>query len=407
MKKKLVIIGAGVEQIYAYQLARELGYYVISTDQSQTAPATKFSDYFIQASTRDADETLAALQNYCSKNGPIDGVMTIANDVPLTVAKVAEYFELPGHSVESAILATDKLHMKEVFREKGVPCPDFWEVHNLIELESLIEREKFDRFVLKPLDGCGARGVLLLKPTDDLEWAWNESLSWGKGATLLVERFVSGLQISSESYLISGKAYTPALSERNYSRLDDFSPYIIEDGGTVPALVDKSLKDNIDRLIEAGAKAMGVQDGIVKGDLVIGEDGTPQIIELALRLSGGWFASDQIIVATGVNLVKAVMKQALGETVAADELIPVKNKATAIRYWFPKAGKIKNIIGEEKIKSLPGILKYGFFRQCNEVQPEIRMHPDRFGYVLVEGSDRTEAITRVENAISCLSIEVE
>ena len=152
---------------------------------------------------------------------------------------------------------------------------------------------------------------------------------------------------------------------------------------------------------------MGVQDGIVKGDLVIGEDGTPQIIELALRLSGGWFASDQIIVATGVDLVKAVMKQALGETVTADELIPVKNRAVAIRYWFPRAGKIKKIIGEEKIKSLPGILKYDFFRQCNDVQPTIRMHPDRFGYVLVEGADREEAITSVENAISCLTVEVE
>ena len=407
MKKKLVIIGAGAEQIYAYKLARESGYYVISTDQAPSAPAAKFADYFIQASTRDADETLAALKDYCRKNGPINGVMTIANDVPLTVARVAEYYGLPGHSVESAILASDKLRMKEVFRNKDVPCPDFWEVHNLTELKSLLEREKLDRFVLKPLDGCGARGVLLLKPTDELEWAWNESSSWSQGTSLLVERFVPGLQISSESYLISGKAYTPALSERNYSCLDNFLPYIIEDGGTLPALVDKSLKDDIDRIIEAGAKAMGVQDGIVKGDLVIGEDGTPQIIELALRLSGGWFASDQIIVATGVDLVKAVMKQALGETVTADELIPVKNRAVAIRYWFPRAGKIKKIIGEEKIKSLPGILKYDFFRQCNDVQPTIRMHPDRFGYVLVEGADREEAITSVENAISCLTVEVE
>jgi biotin carboxylase len=407
MQKKLVIIGAGAEQIYAYQLARESGHYVISTDQNPNAPAVQFADHFIQASTSDADETLDALKKYCCDNGAIDGVMTIANDVPLTVARIAEEFGLPGHSVDSAVLATNKLHMKEVFRDEGVPCPDFWKVKNITELTALLEQKNLERFVLKPLDGCGARGVLLLKPTDDLEWAWKESISWSNTNVLLVERFIEGLQISSESYLISGKAYTPALSERNYSSLEKFAPYIIEDGGTIPALVTMSLKDKIDQLIESGAKAMGVQNGIVKGDLVIDDDGTPLIIELALRLSGGWFASNQIIVATGVDLVKAVMKQAIGETVATDDLVPVTNKATAIRYWFPKAGKIKNLLGEEKIKKLPGMLQYGFFRKINELQPAIQMHPDRFGYVLVEGADRIEAIDRVENAISCLTVEVE
>ncbi len=407
MRKKLLIIGAGAEQVYAYQLAREAGHYIVATDQNNKAPAASLADYFIEVSTRDAEETLSAIQQYCQKNGVIDGVMTIANDVPYTVACVAEYFGLSGHSVDSANLAMDKLRMKEAFKKSNVSCPDFWEVCNLEELIELIKKKNLKSFVLKPLDGCGARGVLLLESTDNLEWAWNESSSWGKGPTLLVERFIAGLQISSESFLISGKAYTPALSERNYTSLDKFKPYIIEDGGTIPADVNMSIKQEIDRLVEAGAKAMGVENGIVKGDLVIGDDGIPQIIELALRLSGGWFASDQIVTATGVNLVQAVMRQALGEAVTAAELTPVRTRSTAIRYWFPQPGKIKSILGEDVVSSLPGILKYGFFRKCSDVQPTIRIHPDRFGYVLVEGEDRAEAIARVENAIASLTIEVE
>ena len=407
MKKKIVIIGAGAEQVYAYQLARKKGHYVIATDSNPKAPAIKFSDFFIMASTRDAKQTLEAIKNYCNENGKIDGIMTIANDVPYTVAFVADYFNLKGHSVESAILAHDKFLMKEAFKRHGVLSPNFWKVSNLDELKELIAREKIEIFVIKPVDGRGARGVLMVNKTDNLEWAFNESLSWSDEKVLIVERFISGMQISSESYILDGVAHTPALSERNYSRLEEFSPYIVEDGGTIPAPIDDNLSVKIDRLIERGAKAMGVTEGIVKGDIVIDDNGDPQIIELALRLSGGWLASDQIISATGVDLVDAVIKQALGVRVAQEMLSPKWNKSTSVRYWFPKEGEIKSIRGEDKIKRYPGLIKYGFFRKEGDYQPVVKMHPDRFGYVIVEGEDRSEAVFRVNNALEALNIEIK
>ena len=407
MKKKIVIIGAGAEQVYAYQLARKKGHYVIATDSNPKAPAIKFSDFFIMASTRDAKQTLEAIKNYCNENGKIDGIMTIANDVPYTVAFVADYFNLKGHSVESAILAHDKFLMKEAFKRHGVLSPNFWKVSNLDELKELIAREKIEIFVIKPVDGRGARGVLMVNKTDNLEWAFNESLSWSDEKVLIVERFISGMQISSESYILDGVAYTPALSERNYSRLEEFAPYIIEDGGTIPAHIDDSLVKKINKLIECGAKAMGVLDGIVKGDIVIDNNGNPQIIELALRLSGGWFASDQIIAASGVDLTDVVIKQSLNIEITKSMLTPKFNRSTSVRYWFPRPGKIISIKGEEKIKNLPGLLKYGFFRKAGDEQPIVKMHSDRFGYVIVEGMDRIESMSRVKKALDLLIIEVE
>jgi len=405
MKKKIVIIGAGAEQVYAYQLARKKGHYVIATDSNPKAPAIKFSDFFIMASTRDAKQTLEAIKNYCNENGKIDGIMTIANDVPYTVAFVADYFNLKGHSVESAILAHDKFLMKEAFKRHGVLSPNFWKVSNLDELKELIAREKIEIFVIKPVDGRGARGVLMVNKTDNLEWAFNESLSWSDEKVLIVERFIHGMQISSESYLINGKAYTPALAERNYSRLEEFSPYIIEDGGTIPAPIDNNLVLKINKIIECGSKSMGVTEGIVKGDIVIDDNGEPQIIELALRLSGGWFASNQIIATSGVDLVDAVINQALNIKVTKEMLIPKFSRSTAVRYWFPKPGKIKSIKGEDEIKGLIGVLKYGFFRKAGDYQPVVKMHPDRFGYVIVEGGDRDESISRVNKALNLLNIE--
>ena len=406
MKKKIVIIGAGIEQLYAYELAKKNGYYVVATDNNPDAPSVKHADYFIFASTRNPKETLESLKTYCKKYGNIDGIMTIANDVPYTVALVADYFKLNGHSVKSALLAHDKFLMKKAFKKDNVRCPDFWKISTYSQLKKIIDQEKINRFVLKPIDGRGARGALILDKKIDLKWAFKESLSWSEKKILILEEFISGVQISSESYLLDGKAYTPALSERNYSRLEEFSPYIIEDGGTIPALVERSMVGKINKLIEQGAKSMGVDEGIVKGDLVIDKNGEPQIIELALRLSGGWFASNQIIAASGIDLVDVVMKQALGSKIDKEMLTPKINKSTSVKYWFPKPGKIKFIGGEEDIKCLPGVIKYGFFRKVGDEQPEVKMHPDRFGFVIAEGKDRDESIARVNKAISLLNIKV-
>ena len=114
MQKKLVIIGAGAEQAYAYELAKNNGHFVIATDTDPDAPCLKYADKFLKASTRDAKETLEVIKSYCEESGVIDGVMTIANDVPYTVAFVSNYFNLNGHSVESAKLAHDKFLMKAI-----------------------------------------------------------------------------------------------------------------------------------------------------------------------------------------------------------------------------------------------------------------------------------------------------
>lgn len=404
MQKTLVIVGGGAEQESAYRLARSAGHRVVCTDASPSAPCVGLADDFLRASTRDPSETVRALERYVQEGGRVDGVMTIANDVPLTVATVAEHFGLPGHTVASARLAADKVLMKDAFRDAGVACPGYWTVDSLDALRDVVHREGLSDFVLKPIDGRGARGVLILRQGDDLAWAWSESSSWSERPVLLVERFVPGLQISSESFLVDGVAYTPALAERNYDRLDQFRPFAIEDGGTIPAPVDETLRERIDRLIEAGAAALGVRDGIVKGDLVVAPDGTPMIIELALRLSGGWFASDQIVAATGVNLVEAVITQALGDAVAPTSLRPTRQRATAIRYWFPSSGRIVSIDGQSEVSASLGVLRWGMFRDVGDMQPVVRSHPDRFGFVLVEGEDRTRAIALLRDAMARLAV---
>lgn len=403
-KKTLLIVGAGTEQIPAYQKARERGFTVIASDMNESAPAVQYADGFIHASTRDPMETSLRAEEFHKKH-KIDGVMTIANDVPLTVAKVAERLGLKSISVKAAEAASDKILMKTLFQKNKVACPWFSSVDSVEEFKKIVFSKQSD-FVIKPIDGRGARGVLLVNQQSDLDWAFQESRRWGDSGKLMIEEFIPGLQLSTESFMMGGRCYTAAMAERNYSRLNQFRPYIIEDGGTIPAVISEDLAAKIDRLIESGAKAMGITDGIVKGDLVINPNGEPMIIELAARLSGGWFATHQIPFATGIDLTNVAISFALGLPIQEADLKPSKNESTCIRYWFPEPGTIQEISGEENLKNMKSLLAYGLFRKVGDQQPEVKMHPDRFGYVIATGKTREESLANANQALECLKIRI-
>lgn len=400
-----MIVGAGVEQVPAYQAAKQRGLTVVGTDANRSAPGLALADHVLIASTRDAEATVAMALEF-RRSHPIDGVMTIANDVPYTVARVADAIGLPSISLDAARCATDKLLMKQRFLANGVACPWFAGVDCLEDLEKLSGRLQGQRYVLKPVDGRGARGVLLIDSSVDLRWAFEEARRWGESGRLIVEKFVPGMQLSTESFILDGRCHTPAIAERNYARLEQFRPNIIEDGGTIPPVLGPDQLEAVDDVILRGAAAMGIHAGLIKGDLVLDDRGAPMIIELAARLSGGWLATHQIPAASGVSLVDAVISYALGEPVTAAQLTPDRQRSTAIRYWFPPPGVIRSISGEQALERIPGLLRYGFFRGVGDVQPPIRMHPDRFGYVIVEGRDRAESIARVEQALACVTVEV-
>ena len=151
-----------------------------------------------------------------------------------------------------------------------------------------------------------------------------------------------------------------AIAERNYSRLSQFKPYIIEDGGDIPPNLSKSQLQKIDRLILDSALAIGIEEGIIKGDIVIDNLGNTKIIEIAARLSGGWFATHQVPAASGVNLVETVIRHSLSLPINRSDLRPKLNNATSIRYWFPNEGLIKYFIGY-----------YGSYEEATEFKKEV------------------------------------
>ena len=102
-----------------------------------------------------------------------------------------------------------------------------------------------------------------------------------------------------------------------------------------PAKIDKKELDSIVKLVEKSSQILGISNAISKGDVVMTKDG-PKIIEIAPRLSGGYFSSDQIPLATGINIIEIAIRLSLGEKINKDKLFLRDQNAVAIRYFFSK-----------------------------------------------------------------------
>ena len=171
MSKTLLLIGGGVEAIPVIKRAKAMQLQAIVADGDTNAPGRQYADAFWIISTYDA--LAMAKQALAAHHGghPIHGVLAACADVPLTVAVVAQALGLPGPSIHTGFLTSDKLAMKTCLHEAGVPIPWFAAVTSVDMLHGYVARYGYP-LVLKPVDSRGARGVLRLTSDTNLAWAY-------------------------------------------------------------------------------------------------------------------------------------------------------------------------------------------------------------------------------------------
>lgn len=402
--KKLLIIGAGQEQQAAYETAKAMGLWVVGTDRNSLAPCLRLADESLTLSARDPRGLIHELER-TGLGAQLLGVMTIANDVPVTVSAVAAKFGLPAMPISQAELLSDKWKMKRAFQASGVRTPRGRLIHSFADLQKNICSTHYrDDAVLKPIDGRGSRGVLRVNAQSNLVEAYRKVVAVGSPAIL--EERIEGPQFSTESFFVDGKAYTPGISVRNYDFLERFHPHIIENGGDIRSDYDQGFLERIRLFVQKVGDAIGLGSGPLKCDLILDSRQRLWVIEAAGRLSGGWFASDQIPAATGVDLVKANILFSLGENVDVSSLNPIHSFAVSTRFFFVSPGHIESISGVSLASQIPGVMRIGLYRGVGDYQPPVESHADRLGYVIASGKTTEEALEAIRRAQSMVRISV-
>jgi biotin carboxylase len=401
--KTLLILGAGKEQVAAIAAAKAKGIRTVVLDMNPKADGRALADEFHLVSTRDRNAILKFVTEYRSR---IDGVMTIASDIPHMVAAAAQALGVRHIPLPAAELCVHKLHMKEKLRAAGVNVPLFARIASLNDLHAFIAEAGFP-IVIKPVDNSGARGVQRLTKDMDIAQAFEYSRGFAYGGEVIAEKFVAGLQISTEGLMHEGLFHCTGFADRNYARLDDAVPFMVEDGGDIPTVLGAEDKKLVEAEFEKAARALGIDWGPAKGDMIFGDDGKPYVIEIAARLSGGNFCYDKVPWSTGVDIVDILVDMAVGNEVDPKRFTPTRNLATSQRYFFPAPGTIARIDGLAAAQALPHIRKVDVWARPGETIAALENHPSRVGYVISCAATRDEAVAAAQAAVARVQFQVE
>lgn len=391
MQKTIAIIGAGSEQVIAIQLAKELGYQTIAVDDNQDAPGRAFADKFIPTKIKDTAGLIALLAPM-----KISGVMTHAAELAIETAQVAESLGLPGIGIEAAELGTLKDKRILHFQKHGIPIPSFAILKTSAPLEVWKEKSKKIGYplVAKPNNNKGAYGVLLLNNDQDLTSYFEFQRPKIKAEKFLLEKFLSGIQYSTESIVWKGQFLRHSFALRHYDNMEKYHPFLIEDGHSMPITASTKVKQKMIELLEETGKVMGIDSGVIKGDLLIDNQENIYVIEMASRSSGGRFADYVTVKQSGVQILYSMIQMAIGDPVDTTTLEEKWNVGVSQRFLFlDENTRVQNIPNADIFRAQRDVDVIEFSKQflTERIQHPIQYHGSRIGYVICSGNNRQSA----------------
>ena len=186
-------------------------------------------------------------------------------------------------------------------------------------------------------------------------------------------------------------------------RIIEHSPYFVEVGHTLPSnLPQKQIKETIE-VFKNAIRALGINIGAAKGDIKFTSEG-PKIVEIAARLSGGWMSAYTYPLSSGVNLYKAAIQVALGQS--PDGLKRKNSLGAAERSLIPAPGKILSIRGVEDARKIKGVREIILMKEAGDWVEEPKSNMGKVGYVISVAKTREEAIRINDLARETIQIEV-
>jgi biotin carboxylase len=400
--KTVLFVGAGRHQRRAILRAKQLGLRVVAVDRNPEAIGLPHADEGHVVDFSDAEGVIAV-----ARASRVDGVLTVSADraVPV-VAAVAEELGLPGIGTATAHLMTHKVAMRRRLAEGGVPQPRFAAVRVRREAAPAGDTVGFPA-VLKPADSGGQRGLFLLRSFDDLDRHLHAALAESPSDEAIVEEYVDGLELNGLVVVRGGHAYPLLLSDRLRPRGEGFGVGWIH---SYPSKLFGDVLEEAERVATRAVVTLGLKDGIAFPQLIVA-DGRALVVEVAARIPGGQMA-DLAFHALGVDLVEIALRQALGEEVPDELVIPVQSRPTAIRFLTARPGplplgKVRTVSGLERVLKAPGVVQADVFLQPGETIRPVRLDGDRRGYVIAVGQTNVQALERAEAAARLLYVETE
>ena len=332
--KRLMILGAGPNQIPLIKAAKKNGYYVIVCDFNENAPGVELADELCTASILDKDAILSA-----AKMQKLDGITSNSEPAMNVVAYVGNTLGLPSNSYRTVCMLTNKVLFRTFLKEKGFNVPDYGSAESYEEAEALFDRLT-KPVMLKPAASSGSRGVVKLTDKSLLRSSFEAALSFSRTDQVIIEEYIE----NSCHSVIGGELFAQdrglVFAGLMSSVRGSYNPYVPA-GEIFPAQLSTRQHDSVIRELRRAVKELDLSLCAINVECIIDTHGKVYLIELNPR-NGGNYLPEQIEMATGFDIFDATVRAAVGEKVAAINSSKRKTVST-YQVHSRKAGSLKKV----------------------------------------------------------------
>lgn len=310
MGKRLLILGGSRYILPVIDAAHELGHQVITMDYLPDNIAHKFSDEYANVSIVDQEAVLDA-----AKSLKADGIMSFAADPGVApAAYAAEKLGLPFQgSAEAVAIMQNKGRFRSFLEEHGFNCPKKFVFSTVSEAKAAADGIPYP-VIAKPTDSAGSKGCTRVDGPEHLESAVEYALQFSLSRTCIVEQFIEKQYPSSDAdgFTIDGRfecmSFTSQLFDNNAA--NPYAPAGFDMPCAMPNEALQQLETDLQRL----SGLLGLESGVYNIETRVGTDDLPYIMEISPR-GGGNRLCEMLRYAGGVDLIKAAVQAALGETI--------------------------------------------------------------------------------------------
>ncbi len=391
MKKKLMIMGAGIYQVPLIRKAKEMGIHTIAVSIPGKYPGFEIADEILYLNTVDYEAVLAA-----AREKEVDGIVTAGTDVAvITIGRVCDALGLKGLSFEAAKIASDKMLMKECYEKNGVRTARFREVRFDEDAAAAASGLTYP-LIVKAVDSSGSRGITRVNAPEDLPSAIETVREVTRKDYFLIEEFIIGEEFGAQAFILDGKVQF-VLPHGDYVFMGDtgvpvghFAPYDLS-----PEILEDA-RDQCEKAIHA----MGLNNCAVNADFIL-RDGKTYVLELGGR-SGATCLAELVSIYYGFDYYEKIILTAIGESPDFPQEMAVPNASHLLM-----ADRDGVILSQENTNGPDeNILDVQFDYKVGDRVHKFHVGPHRIGHVITKGRTLEEAKETLDRAMEGVHIQV-
>jgi len=389
--RKLLVISSDGNDITFVNAAHELGAYVICCD--------RYTDYRRSPAKGGADEAwdidysdTATVAERCNKehvNGVIAGY---SEDRVLAACRISSAIGTSFYATEDQInLTRNKRLFKELCRSYGVLTPLEYCL-NLPMSQKEIASIHYP-VIVKPSDSGGRKGITVCQSSEQLISAIEDAVTFSKTGEVIVEEYLTGIELSAVYTLVDGDISLSCLNEK----------YLSEEGQGTSRLCDVVITPSryyqdyitgVDGKIKALLSGIGARNGVASFQFIASHNGI-HAFEMGYRING----NDDYKVIRHHNsidfskmLVSHSLTGSMGDTLEKDN--PEFNKHTCTLCFYLHGGTIGNI-DYSSLVGINDIFDISLLREVGNIIPEDGTNAQKLGMVKFTGNTIEDIIAMI------------